>query len=88
MTTGKVWVCSLTFISMFFIKEMARAKGSGQEDLCSLDVHALDELKTKGFAQTDESSKYNYTKDADGNYGEYCSRSWPYELIVRSCVVN
>lgn len=49
-------------------QEMARAKGSGQEDLCSLDVHALDELKTKGFAQTDESSKYNYTKDADGNY--------------------
>jgi len=49
-------------------QEIARAKGSGEEDLCSLDVHALDELKKKGFAETDQSPKYNYEKGADGNY--------------------
>jgi len=49
-------------------QEIARAKGSGGEDLCSLDVHALDELKTKGNPETDQSPKYNYQKGSDGNY--------------------
>jgi len=49
-------------------QEIARAKGSGGEDLCSLDVHALDELKQKGFQETDQSPKYVYTKEADGSY--------------------
>lgn len=49
-------------------QEIARAKGSGEEDLCSLDVHALDELKTKGFAETDQSPKYSYEKGTDGVY--------------------
>jgi len=49
-------------------QEIARAKGSGAEDLCSLDVHALDELKTKGFPETDQSPKYNYDKGPDGSY--------------------
>ena len=50
---------------------MARAKGSGVEDLYTLDVHALDELKTKGFVQTDDSPKYSYNKDEHGNYGNF-----------------
>ena len=50
---------------------MARAKGSGGEDLCSLDVHALDELKTKGYPETDQSPKYNYEKAADGVYSTF-----------------
>jgi len=49
-------------------QEIARAKGSGEEDLCSLDVHALDELKTKGFAETDQLPKYSYEKGQDGSY--------------------
>jgi len=49
-------------------QEIARAKGSGGEDLCSLDVHALDDLKKKGFAETDQSPKYYYEKATDGAY--------------------
>jgi len=49
-------------------QEIARNKGSGAEDLCSLDVHALDELKNKGIPETDQSPKYNYEKADDGSY--------------------
>jgi len=53
-------------------QELARNKGSGEEDLCALDVHALDELKTKGLPQTDESAKYQYEKSNDGTYTFQC----------------
>jgi len=49
-------------------QEIARNKGSGAEDLCSLDVHALDDLKSKGVPETDQSPKYHYAKKADGDY--------------------
>ncbi|XP_066933990.1 alanine--tRNA ligase, cytoplasmic-like [Clytia hemisphaerica] len=47
---------------------IAKAKGSGQEDLCTLDVHAIDELKTKGFPATVEAPKYDYEKDGNNKY--------------------
>jgi len=49
-------------------QEIARAKGSGEEDLCTLDVHSIDELKTKGFPATNEAPKYEYEKDANNKY--------------------
>lgn len=49
-------------------QEIARAKGSGEEDLCTLDVHAIDELKTKNFSTTIESPKYNYAKIDNKQY--------------------
>ncbi|XP_002160302.3 alanine--tRNA ligase, cytoplasmic [Hydra vulgaris] len=64
-------------------QEMARARGSEVEDIYSLDVHAIDELKTKGFVQTDESPKYNYEKDEHGNYVFQ-----PTEAIVTALRVN
>lgn len=49
-------------------QEIARNKGSGEEDLCTLDVHAIDELKTKNFPTTVEAPKYNYSKDGNKKY--------------------
>jgi len=49
-------------------QEMARGKGSGLEDMCTLDVHALDELKSKHFPQTDDSAKYKYSIGENGQY--------------------
>lgn len=57
--------------SNIIFKEIARAKGSGEEDLCTLDVHSIDELKTKGFPATNEAPKYEYEKDGNNKYGLY-----------------
>lgn len=40
------------------------------DDSVSLDVHAINELKDKGFTATDDSPKYRYTADSSGNYSE------------------
>ena len=53
----------------FIFQELARAKGPGADILCSLDVHALDELKVKGYPQTDDKYKYDYAKN-EGDYGK------------------
>lgn len=38
---------------------------------CTLDVHAIDELKQgKGIKPTDDSPKYNYSCDEQGKYGK------------------
>ncbi|CAH8871047.1 unnamed protein product [Trichobilharzia szidati] len=53
-------------------KEEAQARS--QTGTCAgglvvdLDVHALAELKNKGVPLTDDSEKFNYTSDSEGNY--------------------
>jgi hypothetical protein len=38
---------------------------------CTLDVHAIDELKqAKGLKPTDDLPKYNYDCDEQGKYGK------------------
>jgi len=49
----------------------SQGKAAGSEDTIALDVHAINELKEKKFAPTDDSVKYNYiaeTNDVNANY--------------------
>lgn len=59
-------------------KETSKGKTTGVEDTLSLDVHAINELKEKGFNPTDDSIKYNYkalTKDKNAEYKfDSCTR--------------
>jgi len=56
--------------ALFVVQSIARGAGSGVDDSVTLDVHAINELKDKGFAVTDDSSKYHYTADSSGNYSK------------------
>ncbi|XP_073233426.1 alanine--tRNA ligase, cytoplasmic-like [Porites lutea] len=50
-------------------QEIARGKGSGNDDSITLDVHAINKLQKEfNLYPTDESPKYKYTSDAEGNY--------------------
>ena len=59
-------------------KETSKGKTTGVEDTLSLDVHAINELKEKGFNPTDDSIKYNYkalTEDKNAEYNfDSCTR--------------
>ncbi|XP_078067269.1 alanine--tRNA ligase, cytoplasmic [Mustelus asterias] len=46
----------------------SQGKGMGDDDHIMLDVNAIDDLRAKGFEATDDSSKYNYKSDDNGNY--------------------
>ena len=48
--------------------EASHGKVKGAEDTLSLDVHAINELKEKGFKPTDDSIKYNYHAKSDAEY--------------------
>ena len=39
------------------------------DDLVGLDVHAISELQKRGLPVTDDSPKYNYSVDDNGQYG-------------------
>ncbi|CAH3042742.1 unnamed protein product [Pocillopora meandrina] len=50
-------------------QEIARGKGSGNDDAITLDVHAINKLqKDLNLKPTNEKSKYSYTSDKEGNY--------------------
>ncbi|KAF5399050.1 Alanyl tRNA synthetase cytoplasmic [Paragonimus heterotremus] len=53
-------------------KELAQTRsqtGPGAEGIVvDLDVHAIAELRQKGVPATDDSAKYNYSADKEGNY--------------------
>ncbi|KAK2548129.1 Alanine--tRNA ligase, partial [Acropora cervicornis] len=50
-------------------QEIARGKGSGSDEGITLDVHAINKLQKEfNLAPTDDSVKYKYTSDEDGNY--------------------
>ncbi|KAM4720737.1 alanine--tRNA ligase, cytoplasmic [Rhinophrynus dorsalis] len=46
----------------------SQGKGSGDEDLLMLDIYAIEELRSRGLEPTDDSPKYNYTSNVDGDY--------------------
>merc|ERR1719150_3485687 len=52
-------------------KETSKGKTTGVEDTLSLDVHAINELKEKGFNPTDDSIKYNYKALTEDKNAEY-----------------
>uniref|UniRef100_A0A672P3N9 Alanine--tRNA ligase n=1 Tax=Sinocyclocheilus grahami TaxID=75366 RepID=A0A672P3N9_SINGR len=46
----------------------SQGKGSGDEDHIMLDIYAIEELRNKGVTATDDSLKYKYTSNENGNY--------------------
>uniref|UniRef100_A0AAX7VRC5 Alanine--tRNA ligase n=1 Tax=Astatotilapia calliptera TaxID=8154 RepID=A0AAX7VRC5_ASTCA len=46
----------------------SQGKGAGDEDHIMLDIYAIEELRNKQIPATDDSPKYNYTSDENGNY--------------------
>ena len=51
------------------LQYLARGTGGGVDETVNLDVHAINELKTKGLPPTNDLPKYNYSFDDGGNYG-------------------
>lgn len=49
-------------------QEIARGVGGGVDNSINLDVHAINELRTKGLPLTNDLPKYHYTADDAGNY--------------------
>ncbi len=41
------------------------------DETINLDVHAINDLKTRGLPLTDDHSKYNYSSDANGTYSKF-----------------
>ncbi|KAG7229786.1 hypothetical protein INR49_012435 [Caranx melampygus] len=46
----------------------SQGKGAGDEDHIMLDIYAIEELRNKSVLATDDSPKYKYTTDDNGNY--------------------
>ena len=50
---------------------MSQARGGAVNEEVNLDVHAISELQGKGVPPTDDSPKYRYTADEQGNYSKF-----------------
>ncbi|XP_017296798.1 alanine--tRNA ligase, cytoplasmic [Kryptolebias marmoratus] len=46
----------------------SQGKGAGGEDHIMLDIYAIEELRNKQIPATDDSPKYRYASDQNGNY--------------------
>ncbi|MEQ2166128.1 Alanine--tRNA ligase, cytoplasmic, partial [Goodea atripinnis] len=46
----------------------SQGKGAGGEDHIMLDIYAIEELRNKQIPATDDSPKYRYTSEKNGNY--------------------
>ncbi|NXF93104.1 SYAC protein, partial [Eubucco bourcierii] len=46
----------------------SQGKDAGGEDQLMLDIYAIEELRVRGLAVTDDSPKYSYASDASGTY--------------------
>ncbi|XP_038561656.1 alanine--tRNA ligase, cytoplasmic [Micropterus salmoides] len=46
----------------------SQGKGAGDEDHIMLDIYAIEELRNRNIPATDDSPKYKYTSDENGNY--------------------
>ncbi|XP_032378639.1 alanine--tRNA ligase, cytoplasmic [Etheostoma spectabile] len=46
----------------------SQGKGAGDVDHIMLDIYAIEELRNKNIPATDDSSKYSYTSEENGNY--------------------
>ncbi len=56
----------------FNILQLAsQGSGGGVSDKINLDVHAINELQSKGFPPTDDSFKYEYSSSEQGQYGNF-----------------
>ena len=55
------------FLSL--LQLMSQKTGGAVEDLIMLDVHSIAELQDKKVPSTDDSPKYKYTSNSDGDYG-------------------
>ncbi|ESO83071.1 hypothetical protein LOTGIDRAFT_197664 [Lottia gigantea] len=47
---------------------MSQGAGGSVDDKINLDVHGINHLQSKNIPPTDDSSKYNYRADTQGNY--------------------
>ena len=54
-----------------FLQLMSQGVSGTKEDLIGLDVHALNDLKSRDIPPTDDSPKYSYQADENGNYSMY-----------------
>jgi len=52
-------------------QESSKGKAGSQEDTLALDVHAINELKEKSFASTDDSPKYIYESETADKSSKY-----------------
>ena len=52
------------------LQEIAKGGGGGVTSVVNLDIHAIAELKEKAIPFTDDSPKYCYTSDHEGNYSK------------------
>ena len=49
----------------------SQGKAAGQEDTLTLDVHAINDLKEKGFAPTNDAPKYKYESETADKLSKY-----------------
>lgn len=71
---------------MFYAFQLrSQAAGGGVDDQINLDVHSINELQSKGFPVTDDSPKYKYEADNEGNYSKLTSSHFNYLL---GCIHN
>ncbi|KAH3768181.1 hypothetical protein DPMN_169393, partial [Dreissena polymorpha] len=49
-------------------QELSQGGGSVKDEQVNLNVHAISDLQTQGVPVTDDTHKYNYTVDNNGNY--------------------
>ncbi|CAH1270834.1 AARS [Branchiostoma lanceolatum] len=70
---GTLIAALLELFATKFLSAIIRSqgKGAGVDDSVNLDVHAINELQEKGSPPTDDSPKYQYSHDDNGNYGKY-----------------
>lgn len=58
-------------------------------DQINLDVHAISDLRNRGFPPTDDLPKYNYTADSQGHYSEYfIVNQYNYTATVKGITVS
>ena len=60
----------------------SQGKAAGQEDTLSLDVHAINELKEKGFAPTNDAPKYNYKNEVVDKNSKYTFESCSSKVVA------
>ena len=63
------------------LQELARGTGGDVSDSINLDVHAINELKSKEFPFTNDKPKYNYKADDSGQYSEYTASCLEFHLL-------
>lgn len=54
---------------VFVLQLKSQGKGAGDQDHIMLDIYAIEELRNKQVPATDDSPKYRYSSDQNGNYG-------------------